>query len=52
MATLFLTHLYKNGEYFFIFKAKIYKNIINYFIRKLVNDYEVVAKPLVFTDNN
>ena len=35
--------------HFFIFQAKTYKNIINYFIRKLVNAYAVAGKPLVFT---
>ena len=49
MPTPFLTHLCNNRVHFFIFQAKIYKNIINDFIRKSVNAYEAVAKPLVFT---
>ena len=49
MPTPFLTLLCNNRVHFFIFQAKIYKNIIKYFIRKLVNAYAVAAKPLVFT---
>ena len=51
MPTLFLTHMCNNRVHFFIFQAKIYKNIINYFVRKSVNAYAVAAKPLVFVVN-
>ena len=51
MPTPLFTHLGNNRRHFFIFQAKIYKNIINYFIRKSVNAYTVAAEPLVFTVN-
>ena len=51
MPTLFLTHMCNNRVHFFIFQAKIYKNIINYFIRKSLNAYAVAEKLLVFTVN-
>ena len=43
------SQLCNNRLHFVIFQAKIYKNIINCFIRKSVNAYAVAAKPLVFT---
>ena len=37
-------HKCNNKLHFFTFQAKIYKNIINYFIRKSVHAYAVAAK--------
>ena len=51
MPTPFLALLCNNRVHFFIFQAKIYKNIINYLIRNSVNAYAVAAKPLFFTVN-
>ena len=51
MPSSFLTHLCNNRVHFFIFQAKIYKNILNYFIKKSVNAYVIAAKLSVFTVN-
>ena len=51
MSSSFFTHLCNNRVHLFIFQAKIYKNIINYFIKKSANAYVIATKPLVFTVN-